>query len=622
MSPKENIEKTIQQFDIKINPTRDEEIIARLLDAQSKTIQSKLAVRPDIWSKIINSKITKYAAAAVIIIAVLIGLNHLGIPMDGAQKAFAVQDVIDAMNQVKCLHAIIHFEDGTNPNEKERSKKVLELEDGSEYWESNDPAISIYKSADGVITFADYETGEMNRYDPKTNTIEINEHAPLAQPDYISIADKYLKKIEQQIGLGAIAEYSTATVDGQTVTLVKVSNCTLGAPNDTLAMYINPKTLLPIKLYWTTAEPGGSKYWFVFDYPNTFPADIYQAGAPQDSITRNIIVNDEFLGLLETLNTADSNSMSKLPRHYIAIEVKSNDNIAAYPVNGIAYVNVIYHNDNIYREDSIRYQYNHSDDRSDIVRDIPQLENTFESQFRFWHSDEIEKYNFERNKIVMADKTTGGFITLIRDDNSSTGWNIADKRNVANDTLFNYHVVMNSPLLEHWGHNFDLSSIIPMTKSRKVIEDPYSKANNLICVEVLTSGYVYKPTEEVTLPTRELFYLDPQMDYICRRMLRIMTKKAWWHDEPDWLKRDSYDPPRDSYRLWEIAELGQTDSGLIYAREQVYDSNYFDMNDDAHSNAPDSIVIENPLRTSIYLTEYPVFPEGVFDSDIFSKYPE
>jgi len=406
MKSSRDIENLFKNLHDTTSAEMDERVLRDVSQAMEQTLNAQ-AEKPSVRRIIMRNKMTKFAVAAVIIIGVLLGLNNFGIPVDGTKIAFAVQDVVDAMNQVKCIHAVIEFEDGVNPNEREISKKLHMQEHGSEYWETVNPALSVYKSADGTITFADYETGESNRYDPKTNIVEVNTNTSLAQPMHMNIADQYLKKVERQIGFGAKAEYSDTTVDGEKATLVKVSNCTMGAPNDVLMMYVNPHTLLPIKLYWTTSEPGGSKYWFIFDYPDTFPADIYEAGVPQEAIIQDLIVNSEFLDLLAELDELDKNPMNKLPRQYTAIQVQSSDNLSSYPINGISYVKVFYHNDEVYREDYIRYKYNRSDSGKDTFNDIPQLENTFESQFQFWNSGDIEKYNFERNKIVIANKKTG-----------------------------------------------------------------------------------------------------------------------------------------------------------------------------------------------------------------------
>lgn len=59
-----------------------------LVEIKPKSKQSKPVYRPDIWRIIMNSKITKFAAAAVILIAILIGLNQFGGSVDGSSVAF------------------------------------------------------------------------------------------------------------------------------------------------------------------------------------------------------------------------------------------------------------------------------------------------------------------------------------------------------------------------------------------------------------------------------------------------------------------------------------------------------------------------------------------------------
>lgn len=54
-----------------------------------------------------NSRITRLAAAAVIIIAVLVGIHQFGISIDGTSVAFALEQAVDALKQVKNKHMIM-----------------------------------------------------------------------------------------------------------------------------------------------------------------------------------------------------------------------------------------------------------------------------------------------------------------------------------------------------------------------------------------------------------------------------------------------------------------------------------------------------------------------------------
>jgi len=57
---------------------------------------------PNIWRNIMKSRITKLAAAAVIIIAVLIGISHFGGSIDGTSVAWA-QQTLQALEKVKAI---------------------------------------------------------------------------------------------------------------------------------------------------------------------------------------------------------------------------------------------------------------------------------------------------------------------------------------------------------------------------------------------------------------------------------------------------------------------------------------------------------------------------------------
>jgi len=99
-------------------PTEAERIaFAKMLDKHSKPKKSKQAYQPDIWRLIMKSRITKLAAAAVIIAAIMIGINSfLG---SGTSVAFAdvIQPILDAQTLIMDIligpegrQAVIHDE--------------------------------------------------------------------------------------------------------------------------------------------------------------------------------------------------------------------------------------------------------------------------------------------------------------------------------------------------------------------------------------------------------------------------------------------------------------------------------------------------------------------------------
>lgn len=90
MKPEENIRRLVERSDVATGSEADERILGDALDDLEKLKQAKPAgSRPNVWRTIMKSGITKLAAAAVIIIAVLIGIHQFGGSIDGANPAFA-----------------------------------------------------------------------------------------------------------------------------------------------------------------------------------------------------------------------------------------------------------------------------------------------------------------------------------------------------------------------------------------------------------------------------------------------------------------------------------------------------------------------------------------------------
>ncbi len=79
--------------------------LGELVEIKVISKQSKpCSPRPNIWRIIMKSKITKFAAAAVIIIAVLIGINQFGGSIDIVTPAFGITDVKELLQAAKTIH--------------------------------------------------------------------------------------------------------------------------------------------------------------------------------------------------------------------------------------------------------------------------------------------------------------------------------------------------------------------------------------------------------------------------------------------------------------------------------------------------------------------------------------
>lgn len=102
MNPQDNIEKLITELVLPGTKAADEYILNDALAAYEKSETKKAAERqPNIWRIIMKNRITKLAAAAVIAIALYIGLQ---IPSSLLPTAYALQDTIEAYSSIRWLH--------------------------------------------------------------------------------------------------------------------------------------------------------------------------------------------------------------------------------------------------------------------------------------------------------------------------------------------------------------------------------------------------------------------------------------------------------------------------------------------------------------------------------------
>lgn len=97
MKPAEKIERLLNYMNVTPDPEKDERMLKAVLEAQVETKQHTRAnMKPGIWRMIMHSKITKPIAAAIIIIAGIIGMNLLTGP-----SAWAIEQSMEAMENYR-----------------------------------------------------------------------------------------------------------------------------------------------------------------------------------------------------------------------------------------------------------------------------------------------------------------------------------------------------------------------------------------------------------------------------------------------------------------------------------------------------------------------------------------
>ncbi len=106
MSSAEKTRKLFAKSRVTVNSKVDDRIISDTLTAFSKSSETKLiSAEPNTWRIVLNSRITKVAAAVVIIIAVLIGIHQFS----GSIESVAWASVAERFRSAPFFNATIYF---------------------------------------------------------------------------------------------------------------------------------------------------------------------------------------------------------------------------------------------------------------------------------------------------------------------------------------------------------------------------------------------------------------------------------------------------------------------------------------------------------------------------------
>ena len=143
MRPTEDIKNMIKKMEDKTSRDLDK----RVLDDVLKTLEQSQKTQISIWRLIMKSTFMKFAAAAVIIIAVLIGIN----PFGDSKTNVVWADVAKNFESVPFFHLTIYF----GSDLSDQSKKI-------EIWKSEDLRVRVHN--DDTVIFADYSSNEEGKF--------------------------------------------------------------------------------------------------------------------------------------------------------------------------------------------------------------------------------------------------------------------------------------------------------------------------------------------------------------------------------------------------------------------------------------------------------------------------
>lgn len=468
-----------------------------------------------------KSKMTKFATAAVIIIiAVLIGINPFGGSIDGAAVAFA--RMTEAIKNVPWVHVINSYDNG---QPEDQGNITI-----GEKWFSFKSQTSIWVSQDGSI---DYDSGNERRnynYDPKSETLKVQfwdpsfsvtgDGKPFSEVTPFNFMDFYMREVDNP---GAKTSYTTEVYDGELfdVLTMKVEKKDY---SKTITFITNLETHLPESLdIILVRDKKVYKEHFEIEYPEKGPESIYDLGVPLYAkkefkwMPENNLIEawDMHKAFMDDFNEATSKSIAIITEagRHVKDEVW---------VKGKGSVLVEYKD--IPQFSEYKYYFDMDEIPGDQPQSLDDLPESFEGILQWSRATKLfPLYNYKRTtKIWKKDSPWQPSLTRMS-----------------------------------WPIHFP--------KGYKVIEDDYSIANNLICLEKiqrLNAAYLKEmrrkhPDFPKDIKPRDtydrfLYYLDPERDYICQKYIS------------QWGIKDNIP---ESVSIRDVVEYSKTDSGNLYAKK-------------------------------------------------------
>jgi hypothetical protein len=221
---------------------------------------------------IMRNKITKLAAAAVIIIVVLIGINHFGGSIDGASVAFA--EIKKAVNKMPLLHKVL---------QTERDGKKFYTENWYSFKSKTVLSKHVVDGKCSKISSLDYYTKENIVYDPDSDIVRISYRLDVdsggGPSSPWSIVGDYIDRYVQE---DADVSHEKASYEGNDVDIYYfLIDCNFRDEHVEAEFIVNRNSHLPIlykRKFWTSEGQVRFDQVISFDFSENGPKDIYDLG--------------------------------------------------------------------------------------------------------------------------------------------------------------------------------------------------------------------------------------------------------------------------------------------------------------------------------------------------------
>ena len=325
MRPTGNIKGLIKSLHDTTSKEMDERVLKDVLKALGESKKTKSAAsEPNTWREIMRSRITKLAAAAVIITGVILALNNGTVSI--TTSTFA--QMTEAMKRVPWIHIVVTGSYRGKPVEIEQ-------------WYGYKMQVVVIKESDGKVKYFDYGKDKRYNYDRELDTIAVS-HGDVGDfPQSVPYWDNWLEQITTHQNNVEIS-HRMSEFDGKEVKIYRLAWAERDNINVEWEVTFDAKSDLPLLGQARATEANCTVVWdgeIYFEYPKEGPVTIYDVGVPRSAKAPSAGVEE----IWDLYRTHRENA----PSRYIAVEANPRR-----PRDYVDWVNVFYMNGNLWREES------------------------------------------------------------------------------------------------------------------------------------------------------------------------------------------------------------------------------------------------------------------------------
>lgn len=318
MKSLENIEQFIESFCtrkrsmVKTTAELDERILKDTLRAEKISKTAGVTSRqPNVWSAMMQSRVTQYAAAAVVVLAMIVGIIELGGTAGGASTVFAAaMESVKRARTFSCIEILeMTYEDRGQRGEylmkqkwmfKEPDRERHETLTAAPPWPQNVGEITIwhYGKRQQLVLRPFDKTAEFHDMSSDYEIDEKTGELKLTQLD-TSLRDRLLAW-----SAGAVEDLGRVKLDDRTVRMLQSQK-----NNRITTVWIDPETKFPvqIELKWTDQSRSPVMYasieidtrlddgLFSLECPEGYALRVDKPGWPDEK--KKLMTKTMYLGL-------------------------------------------------------------------------------------------------------------------------------------------------------------------------------------------------------------------------------------------------------------------------------------------------------------------------------------